>query len=60
MPIAAAVPIIVAITELTTAIRNVLPIASPNAADLSDVIICLYDSKVNPLSKLKFELPENE
>ena len=36
-------PIIVAITELTAAIKKVFPNASNNVADLSDVNICLYD-----------------
>lgn len=60
MPIAAKVPMTVATTELTAAMKNVLPTASQSLGDLSDVKIEMYAWKVKPSSKRKLELLENE
>ena len=60
MPIDANVPIIVATTEDMLAMINVLAIALQRSGDLSDLKIEMYASKLNPLSKLKFELFEKE
>ena len=60
MPIAAKVPMTVAITDDTAAMRKVLPTASHSAGDFSEVNIEMYASKVNPSSKRKLELLEKE
>ena len=51
MPMAAKVPITVAITEDTAAMRKVLPTASHRAGDFSEVKMEMYASNVNPSSK---------
>jgi len=60
MPIDANVPMTVAITDDTVAIRKVLPTALQRSGDLGDLNMAMYASKLKPLSKLKFELFENE
>ena len=60
MPMAAKLPITVATTELTAAMRKVLPTASQRAGDFSEVKMEMYASNVNPSSKRKLELLEKE
>lgn len=60
MPIEANVPITVAMTLDTLAMMSVFAIALQSSGDLSDLKMDTYASKLNPLSKLKLELLENE